>query len=51
MWIAIVATVVAVIGVVVVSRHRRLGRPSDLGSVSEQWMAEHRAGQLENRLR
>lgn len=49
MWIGIAVTLVGVIAVAFVSRHRRHGRLSDLGSVSEQWMSEHRAGQLGDR--
>jgi len=35
----------------VVSRKRRLNRPHDLGSVSDQWIAEYRAHQPPDRSR
>jgi beta-lactamase regulating signal transducer with metallopeptidase domain len=35
----------------VVSRKRRLNRPRDLGSVSDQWIAEYRAHQPPDRSR
>jgi hypothetical protein len=43
-WIVIGLSVlaVAIFGIV---RRRRPGSPSDLGWVTEQWLAEHRADQ------
>ncbi len=51
MWIAIVSIVVGVVAVGFFSRYRRRGRLADLGSVSEQWMSEHRSRQLGDRVR
>jgi hypothetical protein len=46
-WIAVaLMSVVGILTVVRLSRPRRPGgNSSDLGSVSEQWISEHRAGQ------
>jgi len=43
MWSIAGVGIVAVIIYALVSRERRLGGPHDLGSVSAQWIAEHRA--------
>jgi hypothetical protein len=44
MWV-IVALGVFALSTFVVHRARRLGTPSDLGSVTERWLVEHRAHQ------
>jgi hypothetical protein len=41
MWV-IVALGVFALSTFVVRRARRLGSPSDLGSVTERWLVEHR---------
>lgn len=45
MWSIIGLSIVAVVIYAAVSRERRLAGPHDLGSVSNQWVAEHRAHQ------
>ena len=50
MWITVGLSVVALIIFALMSRRRRLGRLSDLGSVSEQWMSDYRAGHGGDRL-
>jgi hypothetical protein len=49
-WIAVaLMSLIGIITVVRLSRPRRQSAGSDLGSVSEQWISEHRAGQRGDR--
>ena len=45
MWSFVGVGIAAVIIYALVSRERCLAGPHDLGSVSDQWIAEHRAHQ------
>jgi hypothetical protein len=45
LWIAAGVGLLALLRLALGSRTRREGGPADLGSVSEHWVAEHRAGQ------
>jgi hypothetical protein len=45
-WIGI--AVLGLVAVVLVVRHAFVAKPRDLGAMSGQWMAEHRAGQPED---
>jgi len=44
-WVLLGSVVVGTIVVTLVLRAKSTPRSSDLGSVSDQWVAEHRAGQ------
>jgi hypothetical protein len=48
-WIAIGVAIVGLIALARFSGPRRRGDVADLGSVSEQWISEHRAGQWGDR--
>jgi hypothetical protein len=49
MWSIVGASIAAAITYALVSRERRLAGPPDLGWVSNEWVAEHRAHQAANR--
>jgi len=49
MWTIVGVGIVSAIIYAVVSWERRLAGPHDLGSVSDQWVAEHRAHQAADR--
>jgi hypothetical protein len=49
MWSIAGGVIAATIIWLIVSREWRLGGSHDLGSVSEQWVAEHRAHQAADR--
>jgi hypothetical protein len=49
-WIAVALTsLIGIVAFVRLARPRRQSGGSDLGSVSEQWISEHRAGQRGDR--
>jgi len=51
MWSIVGLCSAAAIIYTIVSRERQLAGPHDLGSVSAQWIAEHRAHQTADRPR
>lgn len=51
MWSIIGLSIAAAIIYAAVSRERRLAGPHNLGSLSAQWVAEHRAHQSADELR